>query len=168
MWKAWVAAAVTGIGVFAAVVLVGRDLVEPQPVETALVPARSWAERAGQHCRDSMGAVRAELTSPRGLETQEAQALRLYRETTRIEGRLVARLRELPGAPADGAEAVELLAAQHQRDARTVAQLEQALDPALILREIAAYERVAERLQARFEALGAKGCVRYLDPASYG
>jgi hypothetical protein len=170
MWKAGVAAAVAGIAAFVAVVVAGRGYVEPEPLESGLVavPERSWAERAGQLCRESMGAVRAELAGPGGLETQEAQALRLYRETTRIEGALVERLRELPDAPEEARSTVALLARQHERDTKTVRRLEEELDPQLILREIAAYEKLATRLRARFDELGAQGCVRYLDPASYG
>lgn len=169
MWKTWVAAAVVGIGVFVAVVVAGRARVDPAPLDPGLValPARSWAERAGQHCRTSMGAVRAELAGPAGLESEEAQALRLYRETTRIEGELVRRLRGLADAPAGAEESVELLAEQHERDRATVARLEREFDAALVLREITVYERLATRLRARFRDLGADGCVRYFDPASY-
>ena len=170
MWKAGVAAAIAGVAAFVAVVLVGRDAVDPKPLEPGLVavPERGWAARAGQHCRTSMGAVRAELAGAPGLETEEAAALRLYRETTRIEGELVERLRALTGAPDGAEEAVEQLAGQHERDLKTVARLEREFDAPLVLREVTAYEELATRLRTRFGALGAEGCVRYLDPASYG
>ena len=170
MWKAGVAAAVAGVAAFVAVVLAGRGYIDPEPSENGLVavPDRSWPERAGQLCRESMGAVRAELSGPGGLETAEAEAVRLYRETTRIEGTLVERLRELPDAPEEARAAIALLERQHERDMATVRRLEQKVDPQLILREVAAYEQLATRLRTRFDRLGAEGCVRYLDPASYG
>ncbi len=136
MWKFGVAAAVTGIAAFAAVVVVGRGHVEPEPLESGLVvvPQLSWAERAGRLCYDSMDAVRAELAGPGGQETQEARALRIYRETTRIEGTLVERLRELPETPEEARDALALLARQHERDTKTVRRLEEELDRQLILR----------------------------------
>lgn len=170
MWKAGVAAAVAGVAAFVTVLVAGRDYVEPEQPESGLVavPERSWAERAGQLCRESMGAVRAELAGPRGLETAEAEAVRLYRETTRIEGTLVERLQELPDTPEEAKDAIALLARQHERDLATVRRLEERVDARLILREIAAYERLATRLRTRFDRLGAEGCALYLDPASYG
>jgi hypothetical protein len=98
------------------------------------------------------------------------RAVRLFGVTTEIEGRLVALLRALPPAAADREtvdEVLDLLEQQYERDVETAAQLEQRYDAALLQREIAAYERRATRMRTLFGALGASGCVTYLDPASY-
>jgi hypothetical protein len=173
MWKTGLAAAAAGIATLVGVIVFGRPLVEhdlpPEPPPpTAL---REWGKRASDRCDDAKAAVLAELATSPGLATPAQRAVELYRVTTEIEGRLLALLRALPASAGERVqvdEALDLLDQQHERDLQTTKRLEQGYDPTLLRRELAAYERLATRLRRLFGALGAKGCVSYMNPASYG
>ena len=165
-----VAAVLVGLAVLAAVIVLGRSVVEPEPLDPSLVRVDhlSWAERANAHCRDATAAVVAALSGPVGLEPEEERAVRIYRETTQIQGRLVRQLREIDPATTEQKGTVAVLAGQQGRDARTAAALEERFDAELIRTELERYDVIAEGLRTRFRRLGAGDCVAYLDPASYG
>jgi hypothetical protein len=177
MWKLWVAAVAVGIGVFASVVVFGLRAVdsdaEPAPAAAPLPKPQSWAERASAHCVNSLDTVRAKLTgAASGTGTVEASrktAVRLFVETTAIEGRLVANLRAIPG-PVDRAkvdEAIGRFAEQHAKDVLVGRRLQRRYDEQLLRRAVQEYEREATRLRRLFRELGATGCVSYFNPSSY-
>jgi hypothetical protein len=177
MWKLWVAAVAVGIGVFASVVVFGLRAVdsdaEPAPAAAPPPKPQSWAERASAHCVNSLDTVRAKLTgAASGTGTVEASrktAVRLFVETTEIEGRLVASLRAIP-RPTNRAkvdEAVGRLAEQHARDVQVGRRLQRQYDEQLLRRAVQDYEREATRLRRLFRELGATGCASYFNPSSY-
>lgn len=174
MWKFWLAAAAVGIATLAGVIVFGRALVEPEPFpepSPAPLSLRPWGEQASDRCDEALANVRAELAAPSGLTTPAERGVALFRITTEIEGRLLALLRALPASPAELEqvdEVLDLLEEQYERDVQTVRRLEQSYDPALVRNELAAYERQATKMRTLFGALGADGCVSYMDPASYG
>jgi hypothetical protein len=177
MWKFLVAAVAVGVAVFAGVVVVGMRAVDSE-TETAPPPPlpkpQTWAQQASAQCANSLDTVRAKLTGAAGTGTATAAAsrrtaVRLFVETTEIEGRLVASLRAIP-RPNDRAkvdEAVGYLAEQHAKDVRIGRRLQQRYDEGLLRKAVEEYEQVATRLRRLFRELGATGCVSYFNPASY-
>jgi hypothetical protein len=171
MWKLWLALGAVGVAVLVTVILVGSRLADPEAAAPPVVREMTWADRATALCRTSLETVRATLASPRGGETDAERSLRLYVATTVIEGRLVSSLRALPAAASDRADvddALGRLEAQYDKDVFVGNLLQQRFDATLLRQAVAAYEREATRLRPLFARLGAAGCVRYLDPASYG
>ena len=170
VWKIWVAAGVVGVASLVAVVVLGRAAIEPKPLDPADVAVEelTWAERADGHCREATDEVRAVLAGGPESESEEERAVRLFRETTVAQGRLVRRLGSLPAPTAEQRAAVAVLARQQARDLRTVRALEQRFDIDLLRNELDRYDVVARSLRSRFERLGIDGCAAYLDPATYG
>lgn len=175
MWKLWLAAGAVGVAALAAVLWLGLRTddseAEPQP-STASVPRQlTWADRASALCSTSLGTVRAALSSSSDpAETNEERLVRLFLETTAIEGRLVSNLRAIPVPPPDQATAdlaVGGLEEQYDRDVFIGRILQRGFDSTVLRQSIDQYEREAARLSRLFEELGADGCVRYLDPDSY-
>jgi hypothetical protein len=177
MWKFWVAAVAVGVAVFAGVVVVGLRAVDSEaepPPALPLPKPQTWAEQASAYCANSLDTVRAKLTGAAngGTATAEASrktAVRLFVETTEIEGKLVALLRAIP-KPRDRAkvdEAVGYLAEQHAKDVLVGRRLQQRYDEKLLRKAVEEYEQVATRLRRLFRELGATGCVSYFNPSSY-
>ncbi len=178
MWKFLVAAVAVGIAVFGGVVALGLRAVdseaEPTPAAAPLPKPQSWADRASAHCVNSLDTVRAKLTGAAGNGTATAAAsrktaVRLFVETTAIEGRLVANLRAIP-APPDRAkvdEAIGRFAEQHAKDVVVGRRLQRKYDEQLLRSAVKVYEREATRLRTLFRQLGATGCVSYFNPSSY-
>jgi hypothetical protein len=175
MWKFWVAAVAVAVSVFAGVVVLGLRAVdsdpEPTPVAAPIPKPVSWAERASAHCVNSLDTVRAALTNAasRPTESPKTRSVRLFVETTAIEGRLVANLRAIPGPPdrAKADEAIGRFAEQHAKDVLVGRRLQRRYDEQLLRRAVAEYEREATRLRGLFRQLGATGCVSYFNPSSY-
>ena len=177
MWKFWVGAIAFGVAVFGAVVVVGLRAVdsEAEPAPPLPLPKpQTWAEQASAQCTNSLDTVRAKLTGAAGTGTATAAAsrktaVRLFVETTDIEGRLVSDLRAIPKGTnqAKVDEAVGYLAEQHAKDVQVGRQLQQHYDEQLLRKAVQEYEQVATRLRRLFRALGATGCVSYFNPASY-
>jgi hypothetical protein len=59
------------------------------------------------------------------------------------------------------------LSESHDADVAAVASLEDRFDRTLLQQRVAETVPVAADLRARFLALGADGCARYLNPVSY-
>jgi hypothetical protein len=175
MWKLWLAAAVVGVAVLAAVLALGLRLgdseAEPPPTTASVPRELTWADRASALCSVSLGTVRAALSSSSdAAETDEERLVRLFLETTAIEGRLVSNLRAIPVPAPDQAKAdlaVGGLEEQWDRDVFVGRVLQRRFNSTLLRQSIDQYEREAARLSRLFEDLSADGCVRYLDPASY-
>jgi hypothetical protein len=159
---------IVGVAALVGAVVAGRAAIEPEPLDPSQVPLSelTWAERASAACVDSTARTRATLES-QAFESGSDRAVRLYDETTALQGELLAALRELPAPPPGARETLALLAAQHERDLATAAELRRSFDADFLREEIAAYEATATKLRTRFDRLGAPGCVAYFDPASY-
>jgi hypothetical protein len=174
MWKTGLLAAVVGLATFAATIVIGRPLVDPDdPTEptAAAAPVRSWAEQASDRCDDAIASIQAELSSATGLASTAEQAVTLFGITTEIEGRLLRQLRALGRPEAQRRrveEMLDLLEKQYKRDVATAAKLEQRYDFALLRREVLAYESVAAQMRTLFRRLQAQRCVAYFDPETYG
>ena len=174
MWKLWVAAAAVGLAVFAGVVAVGLRTVDSEaepPLAAPLPKPQTWAERASAQCVNSLDTVRAALTSSATTgESNTKRSVRLFVETTAVEGRLVASLRAIPRPPdrAKVDEAVGRLAEQHAKDELVGRRLQTRYDEKLLRKAVQDYEREATRLRTLFRQLGAAGCVSYFNPSSYG
>ena len=174
MWKLWLAALAVAGAVFAGVVFLGLRTVDDEAEPPTPVPPReelTWAQRASAQCTNSLDTVRAALMTPgAGDESDARRSVRLFVETTAIEGRLVASLRAIPSPtdPAKVREAIGTLATQHEKDVRVGRQLQTRYDEQLLRKAVADYERVATRIRRLFRELGAAGCVSYFDPSSYG
>jgi hypothetical protein len=169
VWKIWVVAGAVGAASLAAVVVLGRAAIEPKPLDERYVAVEdlTWVQRADGYCREAADEVRAVLSGAPGLESDEDRAVRLFRETTQVQGRLVRRLDALPLPTEDQRAAVAVLARQQARDTRTAQALAREFDIELLRTELDHYDVVARGLRERFRRLGIDGCAAYLDPATY-
>lgn len=174
MWKLWLATGAVGVGVFVAVLVIGLRLTEtetPHEPVRATVPVLKWGDRASALCRTAIRNVILAFAREVAAETDDKRSVRLYLETTALDGKLLEDLRAVPAAPADQADvdkAVGALEAQHDEDIRAGDQLRRRFDAALYRQAVDRYDKEAARVRPLFRALGAAGCARYLDPATYG
>lgn len=155
-------AGAVAVAVLAAVVVVGLRLVdEDEP---------SWAARASAACERGLADNRAALSAATAIAGAERRALQLYAETTRIEAGVLDDLEALP-RPAEDELAIErtltILAKSHQADVAAVAKLRRRFDRVVFERRVNDTIPILADVRARFSRLGAAGCVRFYDPASY-
>lgn len=155
-------AGAVAVAVLAAVVIVGLRLVdEDEP---------TWPERASAVCEQGLEDNRAALSAGSAIAGAERRALQVYAETTRIEGGVLDELEALP-RPAEDELAIErtltVLAESHQADVAAVTKLRRQFDRVLFERRVNDTIRVLADIRSRFARLGADGCVRFYDPASY-
>lgn len=156
-------AGAVAVTVLAAVVVVGiRVTREDEP---------RWAERATAACERGIADSQAAVREGKKVENLEDRALQVYAAATQIESVLLAELQSLP-RPADDELAIErtlaIISASHQEDVVAVERLRRDFDPQILERRVNDTVPLLGDLRRRFESLGADGCVRYYDPASYG
>jgi hypothetical protein len=130
----------------------------------------NWAEHATAACErgleESRGAVAATRSGGPG-----EPALQLFTAATEIESTVLAELLTLRRPAADElaiGRALEIIAEAHDDDLVLVDRLRERFDTKLFEQRVNAAVPVSADLRRRFESLGADGCVRYYDPASYG
>ena len=157
-----VLAGAVAIAVLAAVVVVGVRLTrEDDP---------NWAERATAACERGRADSQAAVTAGKKIENVEDRALQVYAAATQIESVLLAELQALP-RPEDDELAIErtlaIIADSHQEDIVAVERLRRDFDPEILERRVNDTIPLLVDLRRRFDSLGADGCVRYYDPASY-
>jgi hypothetical protein len=170
MWKLVATAVLAGAIALAAVVVVGLRVLDDEAEAQPQAPEPTWAKRANEVCADAVAEVFAAASAPAGAETRAEREVRLYLATTEVEGRLVSGLRDIAppaGSAAEVEAAVGALERQYERDVLVADLLQDRYDRTLVEQALEAYEREATRLRGLFRGLGADGCVRYLDPATY-
>jgi hypothetical protein len=148
--------------VLAAVLFVGfRVLGEDEP---------SWGERATTACDRSLAEARAAVAAGESVAGVERRTLQVYAASTQIEAGLLTELEGLPRPEADEL-AIErtlgILTRSHQADRAAVERLRRNFDTQLLERRVNDTIPVLADVRKRFTTLGAPGCVRYYDPASY-
>jgi hypothetical protein len=148
--------------VLAVVVVVGlRVLDEDEP---------SWAEQASATCDRALAEARAAVSAGESVAGTERRTLQVYAASTEIEAGVLAELEALP-RPSEDELPIErtlaLLTRSHRADVAAVERLRRSFDPQLFERRVNETIPVLADVRGRFMALGAAGCVRYYDPASY-
>lgn len=151
------------IAVLAVVVVVGLDLVggdEP-----------TWSERASASCDRGLADARDVAAAGEAIVSDERRALDVYAGATEIEARVISELESFP-RPEEDELAIErtltIVTSSHRADLAAIEKLRRRFDPQLLKRRVNDTIPILADLRARFESLGAAGCVRYYDPASYG
>jgi hypothetical protein len=148
--------------VLAAVLVVGlRVLGDDEP---------PWSERATVVCDRGLAEARAAVSAGEAVAGLERRTLQVYAASTEIEAGVLADLEELP-RPAEDELAIErtlgILAQSHRADRAAVERLRRNFDSELLERRVNDTIPILADVRGRFMALGAAGCVRYYDPASY-
>jgi hypothetical protein len=157
-----VLAGAVAVAVLAAVVIVGLRLAgdDEEP----------WAERATVVCDRGLAEARAAVSAGESIAGVERRTLQVYAASTEIEARVLADLEALP-RPSGDELAIErtlaILSKSHQADVVAVERLRRDFDPELLERRVNDTIPILADIRGRFMALGAAGCVRYYDPASY-
>lgn len=155
-------AGAVAVAVFAGVVAAGLLLVgDDDP---------TWADHATAACERGLEESRAAVAANRSVVPIERRALLLFSAATEIESTVLAELQALPRPAADETaivRALAIIADGHGDDLVAVARLRRNFDPRFFEQRINDALPVSEDLRRRFESLGAFGCVRYYDPASY-
>jgi hypothetical protein len=130
-----------------------------------------WAEHASAACERGLEESRGAVAATRSVAPVEQRALQLFTAATEIESTVLAELLTLRRPAADELairRALEIIAEAHDDDLVLVDRLRETFDAKLFEQRVNAAVPVSEDLRHRFESLGADGCVRYYDPASYG
>ena len=130
----------------------------------------TWADHATAACERGLEESRAAVAANRSVVPIERRALLLFSAATEIESTVLAELQALPRPAADETaivRALAIIADGHGDDLVAVARLRRNFDPRFFEQRINDALPVSEDLRRRFESLGAFGCVRYYDPASY-
>ena len=155
-------AGAVGVAVLAAVVFAGLRLLDDDE------PA--WAERATAACERGLTEARAAVDAGKAIAGTERRTLQVYAASTEIEAGVLTDLAEL-SRPSEDELAIErtlaILSRSHQADVVAVERLRRIFDPQLLERRVNDTIPVLADVRSRFAALGAAGCVRYYDPASY-
>jgi hypothetical protein len=156
-------AGAVAVAVLAAVVVVGiRLTAEDEP---------DWAERASSACERGLTESRAALSAGNSVAEVEERSLQVYAAATEIESGVLAELRALP-RPAEDELLIErtlaIVTRSHRADVVALQRLRRDFDLQILERRVDDTIPILADLRARFQALGADGCVRYYDPASYG
>jgi hypothetical protein len=151
------------IAVLAVVVVVGLDLVgEDEP---------PWSEQASAACERGIEQARAVISAGEAIANDEKRALDVYAGATAVEADVIAELDALPRPSADELaieRTLTIVAASHRADVAAIGRLRRSFDPQLFERRVNDTVPILADLRSRFAALGAAGCIRYYDPASYG
>lgn len=155
-------AGAVAVAVFAGVVAAGLLLVgDDDP---------TWADHATAACERGLEESRAAVAANSSVVPIERRALLLFSAATEIEATVLAELQALPRPPADETaivRALAIIADGHGDDLVAVARLRRNFDQRFFEQRVNDALPVSEDLRRRFESLGAFGCVRYYDPASY-
>ena len=155
-------AGAVAVAVFAGVVVAGlRFLADDDS---------GWAEQATAACERGLEESRAAVAANRSVVPAERRALLLFSVATEIESTVLAELQALRRPAADEVaitRALAIIADGHGDDLVAVARLRRNFDPRFFEQRVNDALPVSEDLRRRFESLGASGCVRYYDPASY-
>jgi hypothetical protein len=151
------------IAVLAVVVVVGLDLVgEDEP---------PWSEQASAACERGIEQARVVIAAGEAIANDEKRALDVYAGATAAEADLIAELDALP-RPADDELAIErtlaIVAASHRADVAAIGRLRRSFDRQLFERRVNDTIPILADVRSRFASLGAAGCIRFYDPASYG
>ena len=151
------------IAVLAAVVVVGLKLVgEDEP---------PWSEQASAACERGIERAREVVSAGEAIASDEKRAVDVYAGATAVEADLIAELDGLPRPSADELaieRTLSILAASHRADVAAIARLRRSFDPQLFEQRVNDTIPILADLRSRFASLGAAGCIRYYDPASYG
>ncbi len=155
-------AGAVAVAVLAGVVFVGlRVLGDDEP---------AWSERATAVCDRGLAEARAAVSAGEQIAGVERRTLQVYAASTEIEASVLADLEELP-RPTEDELAIErtlaILTTSHRADVAAVARLRSSFDEQLLERRVNETIPVLADVRGRFLALGAAGCARYYDPASY-
>jgi hypothetical protein len=151
------------IAVLAVVVVVGLDLVgKDEP---------PWSERASAACERGIERAREVISTGEAIANDEKRALDVYAGATAVEADLIAELDALP-RPTDDELAIErtlaVVAASHRADVAAIGRLRRSFDRQLFERRVNDTIPILADVRSRFASLGATGCIRFYDPASYG
>jgi len=155
-------AGAVAVAVLAGVVVVGLRVVGDDDPK--------WAEQATGACERGLVESRGAVAASRSVAPVEQRALHLFTAATEIESTVLAELLSLPQPAADElaiGRALEIIAEAHDDDLVLIDRLRRKFDVKLFEQRVNAAVPVSEDLRRRFESLGADGCVRYYDPASY-
>jgi hypothetical protein len=150
------------VAVLAVVLVVGlRVLGDDEP---------PWSERATEACDRGLAEARAAVSAGESIAGIERRTLQVYAASTEIEADVLDDLGEL-SRPTEDELAIErtltILRRSHQADLVAVARLRRDFDAQLLERRVNDTIPILSDVRERFSALGAAGCVRYYDPASY-
>ena len=130
----------------------------------------TWADHATAACERGLEESRAAVAANSSVVPIERRALLLFSAATEIESTVLAELQALPRPAADETaivRALAIIADGHGDDLVAVARLRRNFDQRFFEQRVNDALPVSEDLRRRFESLGAFGCVRYYDPASY-
>ena len=151
------------IAVLAVVVVVGLDLVgEDEP---------PWSEQASAACERGIAEAREVISAGEAIANDEKRALDVYAGATAVEADVIAELDALPRPAADELaieRTLAIVAASHRADVAAISRLRRSFDAQLFERRVNDTVPILADLRSRFASLGAAGCIRYYDPASYG
>ncbi len=151
------------IAVLAVVVVVGLDLVgEDEPL---------WSEQASAACERGIAEAREVISAGEAIANDEKRALDVYAGATAVEADVIAELDALPRPAADELaieRTLAIVAASHRADVAAIGRLRRSFDAQLFERRVNDTVPILADLRSRFASLGAAGCIRYYDPASYG
>ena len=155
-------AGAVAVAVLAGVIVVGLRVVgDGDP---------KWAEHATAACERGLEESRGAVAATSSVTPVEQRALQLFTAATEIESTVLAELLTLRRPPGDEraiGRALEIIAEAHDDDLVLVDRLRRKFDAKLFEQRVNAALPVSDDLRRRFESLGAEGCVRYYDPASY-
>lgn len=156
-------AAAVAVAVLAAVVLVGIRLIGDDDPD--------WAESATAACERRLAEAQAAVRASESVVDLARRTLQVYAAATQIEATLLGELQALP-RPAEDELAIErtlaIISESHREDVVAVERLRRNFDPQILQRRVNDTIPLLGDLRRRFRMLGADGCVRYYDPASYG
>jgi len=151
------------IAVLAVVVVVGLDLVgEDEP---------PWSEQASAACERGIERAREVISAGEAIANDEKRALDVYAGATDVEADVIAELDTLSRPSADELaieRTLTIVAASHRADVAAIGRLRRSFDRQLFEQRVNDTVPILADLRSRFAALGAAGCIRYYDPASFG
>ena len=151
------------IAVLAVVVVVGLDLIgEDEP---------PWSEQASAACERGIAEAREVISAGEAIANDEKRALDVYAGATAVEADVIAELDALPRPAADELaieRTLTIVAASHRADVAAIGRLRRSFDRQLFERRVNDTIPILADVRSRFASLGAAGCIRYYDPASYG
>ena len=131
----------------------------------------NWSERAGAACELGLEDAREIVSAGDAIASDEKRALDVYAGATAVEAEVIAKLDALSRPKEDElaiARALAIVAESHRADVNAIEKLRRSFDRRLLERRVNDTIPILADLRARFQSLGAQGCVRYYDPRSYG